>query len=252
MKISYAITAHNEFDEIQKLINILKSQLNSVSYDYEIIILDDYSSHPSMIAVLNDLAGKGVRNESHKLNNNFAEHKNFLSSLCKGDIIFQLDADEIPANRLIQGIASFFLANPDVEVFNVPRVNIVNGITDKHIKQWGWKVSSTPQYKRRERVNVESLGYTLLQENDLIMKQDQIIGSFAEVEYMLPIINWPDLQKRMWRNLSSIRWEDAVHETLVGWKTIGTLPLAMEFSILHEKEIQKQEQQNAMYSRIPR
>lgn len=251
MKVSYAITTHNEFEELQKLMLIL-TKPNNIPYDHEIIIVDDNSENPSMIALLAELKNSGIRVERHPLNNNFADHKNYLTSLCTGEVIFQLDADEIPSQRILQGVESFFLANPDLEVLNVPRVNTVNGITSKHVQAWGWRVSSVPSFRKSEKVNVESPFYTLLQEHDLIMKQDQIIGSFTEVEYMIPIINWPDCQKRMWRNLPSIRWEGAVHETLVGWKTIGALPLAMEFSLLHEKDIRKQEMQNAMYSTIRR
>ena len=30
--------------------------------------------------------------------------------------------------------------NPTVDLFLVPRINKVNGLTDEHIKKWGWRV----------------------------------------------------------------------------------------------------------------
>jgi hypothetical protein len=60
-------------------------------------------------------------------------------------------------------------------------------------------------------------------------------------------INWPDTQFRIMRNKPNIRWEGAVHETLVcpGIKT--TLPLEPTYAILHFKDIKKQRIQNESY-----
>ena len=69
-------------------------------------------------------------------NKNFAEWKNKLSLICKGDYIFQIDADEIPNDFLIEHLPSILENN--VDVILVPRVNTVQGITPQHIQAWGW------------------------------------------------------------------------------------------------------------------
>ena len=57
-------------------------------------------------------------------------------------------------------------------------------------------------------------------------------------------VNWPDPQWRIYKNSESIRWENKVHEKLVGYKTISNLPWMEELSLYHPKEIERQERQN--------
>ena len=79
--------------------------------------------------------------EIHPLNNDFAAHKNFLNKCCTGDWIFQIDADEIPNEVLIENLHDILTMNQVVvDVVLVPRVNTVEGLTDEHIKKWNWNV----------------------------------------------------------------------------------------------------------------
>jgi hypothetical protein len=57
--------------------------------------------------------------------------------MCSGDYIFQIDADELPNETLIENLHSILENN--VDVILTPRVNIVQGITPQHIQAWGWK-----------------------------------------------------------------------------------------------------------------
>jgi glycosyltransferase involved in cell wall biosynthesis len=57
--------------------------------------------------------------------------------ICSGDYIFQIDADEIPNNVLIENLPAILENN--VDVILVPRVNTVQGITQQHMQHWGWK-----------------------------------------------------------------------------------------------------------------
>jgi glycosyltransferase involved in cell wall biosynthesis len=64
-------------------------------------------------------------------------------------------------------------------------------------------------------------------------------------------VNWPDQQKRIYRNDPSIAWRGhQVHGMITGYKTYATLPLNEEFSITHNKTIEKQEVQNERYHKI--
>jgi len=52
--------------------------------------------------------------------------------------------------------------NPEVEVYLVPRVNTVKGLTDEHIEQWRWNVNSEgwvnwPDYQWRVYKNTPSI-----------------------------------------------------------------------------------------------
>ena len=84
----------------------------------------------------------------------FADWKNKLTSKCNGDYIFQIDADEVPNEALITNLPGILESNPDNEVYLVPRVNTVDGLTDEHIAKWGWNVNESgwvnwPDYQWR-------------------------------------------------------------------------------------------------------
>jgi glycosyltransferase involved in cell wall biosynthesis len=130
MNISFAICTHNETTTLEKLLERIKE----FKYQQdEIVILDDYSTNEHTLDIL-----KTENVTKRKLNNNYGSHKNFLNSLCSRDFIFQLDADELPTEPLLKNLHTI-IKKSKVELFKIPRVNIVNGITDIHLKQWKWK-----------------------------------------------------------------------------------------------------------------
>jgi glycosyltransferase involved in cell wall biosynthesis len=161
MSISFAVTTHNEGEYIQKLLEQLITHTNI--NDSELVIVDDYSDDPRTIEIL-EWAGMQpkVTLKQRKLNNNFAEHKNYLNSLCKNEYIFQIDADELLHPHLLTHIHTVIKANPAVDLFFVPRVNIVNGLTDEDVKRWRWIVNENqwvmwPDYQTRIYRNSPSI-----------------------------------------------------------------------------------------------
>ena len=138
MKISYAVTVCNEFTEIQKLIPYL---LDNIRPEDEIVIL--YDSKNGDKKVEEYLRAKSVNPSyswhSGEFDGHFANWKNKLTDLCNGDYIFQIDADEIPNEELIQNLPQILEMN-SVDVILVPRVNLVDGLTDEYIQKWKWNV----------------------------------------------------------------------------------------------------------------
>ena len=63
-------------------------------------------------------------------------------------------------------------------------------------------------------------------------------------------VNFPDYQARIFRNSPEIKWVRPVHEHITGCKTYAHLPPQEELSLYHPKTIDKQEQQNRLYSDI--
>lgn len=63
-------------------------------------------------------------------------------------------------------------------------------------------------------------------------------------------VNFPDPQWRIYKNSESIRWENKVHEKLVGYDTISNLPWMEELSLYHPKDIERQEKQNEYYDTL--
>ena len=139
MKISYAITVCNEFVEIQNLINFL---LKHKRTEDEIIVLYDFKNGDEGIEEF--LRSHSVNGEFSwvpgQFKNHFADWKNYLTLLCNGDYIFQIDADEIPHEILIEQLPTILETNPENEVYLVPRVNTVNGLLREDIEKWGWRV----------------------------------------------------------------------------------------------------------------
>jgi len=141
MKISYAITVCNEFLEIQKLIPFLLE--NKRVQDEIVILFDQKNGNPEVLSYLlkfnklpNVQTWRGFEFDGH-----FANWKNLLTTYCAGDYIFQIDADEMPNETLLENLPLILEENPDNEVYLVPRVNTVEGLTQEHIQKWGWNVN---------------------------------------------------------------------------------------------------------------
>lgn len=218
MKISYAITVKDEINYIE---NLLDKLYKFKQEDDEIVVLHDYGINTSNLqdlvkSILFDkyvFTNKINRYAIHEFNNNFSEMKNKLNSLCSGDYIFNIDADELPTDALLLNIKDILNINQSVDLFYVPRVNIVDGITEEHIKKWKWIITDTKEYGR--------------------------------------IINYPDYQGRIYKNTNKIYWIKPVHEILAGYETHAYIPNStFDFCLIHHKDIKRQEFQNENYERI--
>jgi glycosyltransferase involved in cell wall biosynthesis len=166
MKISYAITVCNEIEEIKRLIPFL---LKHKRDEDEIVVqmdLDPSSgnlgseftnldkSKREVFGYIMQCQEKGeIRVILHPLHKDFAQFKNHLTQQCSGDYNFQIDADEIPNEYLIENLPTILESN-DFDVCMVPRVNTVEGLTETHIQKWGWRVNehgwvNWPDYQMR-------------------------------------------------------------------------------------------------------
>ena len=140
MKISYGITVCNELKEIKTLLPLL---IEHKRVEDEIIVLyDEKNGKQEVLDYLlpfnklpNVQTWRGM-----VFVNDFAIWKNKLNGYCSGDYIFQLDADELITKELIQDLPSVIESNLEVDLFVFPRINTVKGITDDHIKRWGWRM----------------------------------------------------------------------------------------------------------------
>jgi len=161
MTISYAITVCNELEEITKLLNFLQTNIRKedeivIQYD-ETSVTDEVKEYVTLMDSMH---------ENHKviglpLNKDFATFKNNLKSHCSKDYIFQIDADEIPHEYLVEYLPSLLDTNP-VDIVFVPRVNTVDGLTKSHIDKWKWKVNEKgwvnfPDYQTRIYKNTEDV-----------------------------------------------------------------------------------------------
>ena len=135
MKISYAITVCNEFIEIQRLIYFLLQ--NKRHEDQIVVLYDEANGDPEVEAFLRSHSINGEFTwHAAKFEGHFADWKNKLTSLCNGDYVFQIDADEIPNEFLIKNLHLLLEENPEIDVLLAPRENYVTGITQEHINNW--------------------------------------------------------------------------------------------------------------------
>lgn len=210
--ISYAITCHNELGELRRLLDQL---LLYVRPEDEIVIQQDipgdgsqeYVATRDLIELYADKYKSTIKVVNHQLNKDFAQFKNNIKNHCTKDYVFFIDADETLADGLISNLSDILEENK-VDLFVIPRANTVKGLTENHIKQWGWRV------------------------------QDGLV-------------NWPDYQGRLIKNVDYLLWFGKVHERIVGYQTISQFPAdTLDWCLHHDKDIIKQEKQNNLYNTI--
>ena len=211
MRISYAIPVCNEHVELEKLLSFL---LKHIDENDEIVVQCDQgnTSHEVHQVLGTFKAPKGLKDPlkviTFPLNGHFSNFKNNLKEHCRGDWIFQIDADELPHESLITNLKELLKLNTSTEMLLVPRVNTVDGLTQEHVNKWRW--------------NVNEKGW----------------------------VNWPDYQTRIIQNSSKIKWQNKVHEQIVGASTKGALPMEEEWCLYHPKNIGRQEAQNNFYDTL--
>jgi len=158
--ISFAITTHNEGEYIRDLFDQLVPHCEQTGD--EIIVVDDNSTDPFTLNLLYDYADKNIiQLYSHELNHDFGAHKNFLNSKCNGKYIFQVDADEKFNQNLLTYLHDI-IDNNDIDLYMIPRVNVVNGLTDEDIRRWGWRINEKgwvmfPDYQTRLYKNIPEI-----------------------------------------------------------------------------------------------
>ena len=206
MKISYAIPVCNEHEELKRLLEFL---VQNIEENDEIVVqCDQGNTTPEVYKVLGTWQGGPLKVIEFPLKGDFSSFKNNLKENCLGDWIFQIDVDELPHEFLITNLKEILKLNPTTELFLVPRVNTVDGLTQEHINKWRWNINEKNW------------------------------------------VNWPDYQTRIIQNSPKIKWQNKVHEQIVGISTKGLLPMEEEWCLYHPKDIKRQEIQNNFYDTL--
>jgi len=154
VKISYGITVHNEADELNKLLEIL---VHKTDTEDEIVICVD-GDDDAVRFVLDSWTQQYAHTKMMKvyqreLNKDFASQKNSVIENSMGDYIFHIDADEYP-NEILIGQLKEILEINNTDLLWIPRVNTVDGMTQKDVQKWGWRVTEKgwvnyPDYQAR-------------------------------------------------------------------------------------------------------
>lgn len=212
LKISYVIGVHNEASHyIEKLLDqIIKLK----DKEDEVIVVDDYSTNQDTVDSLSKYKDQ-ISVVQHALNGDFAEHKNFMNSLAKGDWIFNIDADECPHQNLLLTLKEIIVNNPSIEMYYVPRMNIIPDLKPEYVQKWGWNLTegfiNYPDYQGR------------------IYKNS-------------PSIKW---EGKVHEKLTGSQY----HTLLPAFDLIDNKPVP-DYCLLHVKDMQRQITQNEFYSKI--
>jgi len=162
--ISYTITVHNESHELQLLLMYL---LKYIKDSDEVVIQSDSDKVTEDVEnVIEDFIDKFKKFTYIKfpLKNDFSSFKNNIRDHCSNKWIVNIDADEVPSTFLIQNIYELLEENSQVDMFLVPRWNVVDGITEEHIKKWNWKLDEEgrinwPDYQTRIYKNSKDINW---------------------------------------------------------------------------------------------
>ena len=211
MKISYGITVCDEHEELDRLLLHLSTYIEE---DDEVIVLRDMQKTNSQVTKVIAKYFEVYKNRfislDFSLNGDFATFKNKLIENATGDYLFQIDADEVPHDFLIENIKQILRINQNVDVFYIPRVNKVSGITQEHIAKWRWNVDDQGRINYPDpQMRLFKLGKDIKWKN----KVHEVLENY-QINTILP-------------------YEDSE-----------------DFCLYHIKDIKKQEQQNSFYDNI--
>lgn len=255
ISISYAVTVCNELEEIKELLPVLYK--NKKPQDEIVVLLDKPKAPPELIDLLYRYSSADhITLRESSFNGNFADWKNELTSMCKGNYIYQIDADEMVDPIIFDNLHWILKMNSEVDIFLVPRINIVNNLGLSWIKKWGWNC-----YKIEDRIQEKVFHledpkdqdeYDLLEYYHWIISGEVIEGKHKtwNIKFYTPRVNGHDFQWRIYKNNGKIKWKNAVHEVLEGYDKYSFLPTDIGFDLIHIKSLEKQIKQNLFYESI--
>jgi len=151
VRISYAIPVCYEHKELDRLLNLL---INNKREQDEIVVQADLGNTTREVYQVVDKYKDKIRLVEFGLKGNFGQFKNNLKQNCSGEWIFQIDADEYLKEEFIQHLPELLQDNPTIDLFLLPRINTVEGLTEAHVQKWRWRVDEKgwvnfPDYQTR-------------------------------------------------------------------------------------------------------
>jgi hypothetical protein len=142
--ISYCITVYNEIEYIKKLLNKIYTCKTT---DEEVVVVQTYRDITEKDSqIFQDiqsiiLSYPNVIYHTYHFENNFAELKNYMGGFATKPYIFNLDADEDFEDNGFPAIRDMLNQSDTYDVYFLPRINIVEGLTQEDIKKWNWVVN---------------------------------------------------------------------------------------------------------------
>jgi len=133
--ITYGITVADEIFEFKRLINSLEPYILP---DEEIVILADQNKVTKDIEDFCKLCGLKIN--YFDFQKDFSAFKNTLFELSTKDYLMQIDADEQIPPSLLNALRAV-VQKGGVDLLWIPRINVVRGATEEHIKKYNWTIN---------------------------------------------------------------------------------------------------------------
>lgn len=240
MKISYCIPVCNEHIELKLLLGQISKYLKDGD---EIIVQGDQGNVTTqVVSVISPLMKKDYFTYiEYPLNGDFASFKNNMLKYAKNPWVFQIDADELVSEFLLETIQDVISLNVNIEAWAIPRVNIVKGLTSEWITKWGWNV-------KKKRIHKDDVS------------TNNVLDLAGVESRNIELVNYPDYQVRLFKNDGEIYWKNKVHEVLTKEHKVPIIAplhskdengvIRFDFALFHIKNIDRQVRQNEMYDKI--
>ena len=211
MKISYAIPVCNEHIELEKLLDFLE---NHIQVEDEVVVqCDKGNTTPEVYKVL----------DSERYSDGFRRQLKVIEFPLKGHFSnFKNNLKEHCTGDWIFQIDADELPH-EFLITNLKELLKLNTTTEMLLVPRVNTVEGlTQEHINKWRWNVNEKGW----------------------------VNWPDYQTRIIQNSPKIKWQNKVHEQIVGISTKGALQKEEEWCLYHPKNIEKQEIKNKLYENI--
>ena len=207
MKISYAIPVKDEFIEIQRLLTFLLSNKDEGD---EIVVLWDSNGDKQVETYLRKMNVEKTlfRWYPYEFDGHFANMKNHLTSLCTGDWIVQLDADEMVTETFLTYVKESIKLNPEMHLFMIPRINTVEGLTQEHINKWGWKVDENGW------VNFPDLQQRVYKNDGVVKWKNRVHEQITGHSFFGMFPNIPEICIQHHKDIKRQERQNAYYETL--------------------------------------
>lgn len=165
--ISYCISVYNEKAEVVRLLTLLQ-QIKT--QEEEIVVLQTYKDESEQKSdsyqdIKSEILTMSVDQygEFHFCNK-FSSMKNHLNAMATKSYIFNLDADELLSRLAFQQYRKILSQNQDIDLYYIPRINTVDGLTSQDIASWSWRLNefgwvNWPDYQPRLYKNTASISW---------------------------------------------------------------------------------------------
>ena len=211
MKICYKILTHNETDSLEKLLDFLFENTKETDH---ILVCDDFSEPPTR-----KILSKYVLQDKNNL-----KRYDYFQKMLNNDFAEQHNY----ANSCVRKEFDYIFSIDADEIPNKWLIENIHEILESNEVDLIW-VPRINTVEGLTQEHIDKWGWRVNEQG---------------------WVNFPDYQGRIYRNDKSICWKNPVHEVVVGAKKVSYFPTEEQFCLYHPKDIEKQEKQNELYSKI--